>query len=403
VLLVDASNQIYSDTRFHYDGRIDQAPTRGDVTLVQKLTGRADQLTQTVDMTTDYDIYGNVTASRAYREYGTVNVLPSSAFWESSTNYDSIQNDPAQSYPRSVTNALGQSTSMAYLYTLGVPYQTTDPNSWTTSTTYDGLGRTRSVTPPGLSQPGTWYTYPLPDPATGRISAPHSVEMQILDTIAGRYRSMWGIYDGAGRMIQTQADAGSSVLVNSTLFNAQGLARQQSLPYSVSGVGGNHIANSGNQFTATEYDPLGRVIRVIAPGNLETLTSYDGLTTTVTDPKGNKVSRTADGLGRMTAVAEFSDASTVYATTIYSYDAVDRLIRVRDAQSNGTTIQYDWLGRKKGMDDPDMGIWAYIYDPLGNMSSQTDARNHQLSFSYDALNRLLTKNDDDPGTLPTSY
>jgi RHS repeat-associated protein len=399
VLLVDAGNQIYSDTRYHYDGQINQTPTRGDVTLVQRLTGNSNQ---TIDTVTDYNVYGSAVSVKAYRDYGTVNSYPAAAYWESTMAYDSVENDPAQSYPISATNALGQSSSMAYLHTLGVPYQSTDPNGWTTTTTYDGLGRTLSVTPPGLNQPGTWYIYPSPN-AQEKIPAPHSVEMQILDTIAGKYRSVWGIYDGAGRMLQTQVDEGNKLLVNTTLFNAQGLAMQQSLPYEVNGTGGNYVYDSGSQFTTALYDALGRTTSVTAPGNITTTTSYDGLTTTTIDPNGNKVSRTADGLGRMISVAEFSDPNTVYATTTYFYDSADRLIRVKDAKLTTTTIQYDWLGRKLGMDDPDMGVWSYGYDSLGNMTSQTDARGHELTFAYDALDRLVTKSDDDPNTADSTY
>jgi RHS repeat-associated protein len=404
VLLVDGNNQIYSDTRYHYDDGINVVPTRGDVTLAQKLTGNnPQQPNETVDTGTVYNLYGNVTATRAFKTYGSAasSAYPAAEYLESKTVYDTTRNDPLQIYPLRVVDPAGNTTTSDTLNTLGVPYQTTDPNGWVTKTTYDGLGRTLSVTPPGLNQPGTWYIYPTP--VNGTLPAPHSVEMQILDTLAGKYRSVWGIYDGMGRMIQTQVDAGSQLLLNTTLFNPQGLAKQQSLPYYQAGVGGNYIANPGTQFTSTAYDALGRATQVTAPGNIVTQTSYDGLTTTSTDPNGNKVSRTTDGLGRMTAVAEFSNSTTVYATTQYFYDAADHLVQMRDAKFNSSFIQYDWLGRKTGMDDPDIGIWTYTYNALGTMASQKDARNHQLTFVYDDLNRLVTKNDDDPQTPATTY
>ena len=401
VLLVDASNKIYSDTRYHYDGKINSAPTLGDVTLVQNLTGNPLAPNETVDSVTAYNVYGNVTSTKAYKGYGAVNSDPSAEFVESKTEYDTVQNDPIQTYPLHVVDPAGNSTSSDYLYTLGVPYQTTDPNNWVAETTYDGLGRTLSVTPPGLDQPGTWYIYPKP--INGNLPAPHSVEMQILDTIAGKYRSVWGVYDGMGRMLQTQVEAGNQLLVNTTLFNSQGLAKQQSLPYYVNGAGGNYTYSVGNQFTSTTYDALGRVTQVTAPGNIVTQTSYDGLTTTSLDPNGNKVSHTTDALGRMVAVAEFSNSTTVYATTQYFYDTADRLIQMKDAKFSSSFIQYDWLGRKTGMDDPDMGVWTYLYDSLGNMSSQEDARSHELTFDYDNLNRLTTKNDDDSSTSATTY
>jgi YD repeat-containing protein len=105
----------------------------------------------------------------------------------------------------------------------------------------------------------------------------------------------------------------------------------------------------------------------------------------------------------MVSVSEYSDASTLYATTQYFYDAADRLRQVKDAQSNTTSIQYDWLGRKTGMDDPDMGVWTYAYDSRGNMASQIDARGEELTFAYDDLSRLIRKTDENTLTPDTTY
>ena len=395
-LVVDTANTILSDVRFHYDGAIHTAPTKGELTLVQKLTGNGNQ---TVDTGTHYDVYGNPDRSQAYERYGTVNVAPASTYLESSTIYD----DTLHSYPISATNPMGEPSSSTYVYSLGVAYQATDANGWTTTTTYDGLGRTVSVKPAGLSQPGVWYSYPVPDATTGRLTPPYSVEMQILDTIANKYRSVWGVYDGLGRMLQTQVEITSStLLVTTSQFNAMGAVKRQSLPYTISGAGGNYTSNPGSQFTDSVYDPLGRVTQVTAPGNIVTQTAYDGLTTTAIDPNGHKVSRTADGLGRMAYVMEYQDSQTVYATTRYFYDVADRLVQVTDAQSNVTTITYDWLGRKTGMDDPDMGIWTYVYDPVGTLHSQTDARNQVLEFTYDQLNRLMGKNEPGQSAIATN-
>ena len=56
-----------------------------------------------------------------------------------------------------------------------------------------------------------------------------------------------------------------------------------------------------------------------------------------------------------------------------------------------TSLTYDYAGRKTGMTDPDMGVWAYTYDALGNLKSQTDARGCITNLSYDTLNRLIQK------------
>ncbi|MGH9784604.1 MAG: SpvB/TcaC N-terminal domain-containing protein, partial [Terriglobia bacterium] len=384
-LLVTAGNQVLSDTRYHYDGMLAAAPTKGELTLVQQLTGSG---SQTVDTRTHYDMYGNVDRTYAYKSYGSANSDPIGASIQTSAVYDS----QTRTYPVQSTGPLGWTSSAAYVYALGVPYQATDVNGWVTSTKYDGLGRTLSVTPPGLAQAGVIYSYPVTD-ANGVIRAPYAVEMQILDTVAQRHRSVWGVYDGLGRAIQTQVhdDANNQLLLTTTKFNAQGLVSQQSLPFYTNAAGGNYSYAAAPQNTDTTYDVLGRPLTLTQPGNIQSQISYDGLTTTTLDPNGNKITRTADGLGRLTYVTEFTAAQTTYASTIYSNDAADRLVNVTDAQSNVTTIQYNWLGQKTGMDDPDMGVWSYAYYAAGNINTQTDARACVSTFTYDDLGRITSK------------
>jgi hypothetical protein len=65
-----------------------------------------------------------------------------------------------------------------------------------------------------------------------------------------------------------------------------------------------------------------------------------------------------------------------------------------------STMEYDGLGRKKAMNDPDMGRWEYGYDSVGNLTSQKDAlylsnpatyAGHLLLVDYDVMNRPTTK------------
>ncbi len=387
---VDSGNNIFSDIRYGYDGIADlrnianSAITKGDVTLVQKLVNGS----QTADVSYGYDKYGNRTSACAYASYGTPGNAPFGACESSTTNYDSTLN----TYPVQSTDALNDSTTTGYLFTLGLPYQVIDPNNWMTTTAYDGLGRTLSVTPPGLTQAGVKYTYPTP--TNGSVGAPYSINMQIWDAPSGTYRNVWGIYDGLGRMIQTQTrdDNAGKLLVSDTVYNAQQFVSQQSLPYYYNSATGGTQVSGASQYTTTSYDALGRATQVTAPGKITTSTSYNGLTTTITDPNGNQTARTSDGLGRLTTVQEYSGKS-VYATTLYTYDIADHLLTTKDAQGNVSTLQYDWSGRKTSMKDPDMGAWTYQYDPFGNLTQQTDARGQSLTFAYDNLNRLKIKHD----------
>jgi RHS repeat-associated protein/uncharacterized repeat protein (TIGR01451 family) len=395
---VDASNVISADTRYHYDGGINAAPTKGDLTLVQRLVDGS----RTSDAIYSYDPYGNRTGGCVYPGYGNLNTRPVGVCQLTSVSYD----PGLQTYPVQTTNALGYTATTSYLFALGLPVSVTDANGWTTSSTFDGLGRALTTTPPGLGQPGVKYTYPAPD-GSGQVAAPYSLKLEILDPapVGGPvYRQVWGIYDGLGRSLQSQvwdADSGNLLLTESA-FGPQGVEKQ-SLPHESAGTGGVYQTPAWSQFTLSEYDALGRNVKTTAPGNLVTTTAYDGLKTTTTDANGHQTARSADAFGRMIQVQELGEGGSLYATTNYGYDTADRLVQVLDAKNNATTIQYDLLGRKTSMRDPDLGLWSYTYDALGNLASQTDARGQTLAFTYDSLNRLVLKRDQTAGLDLYSY
>ena len=84
--------------------------------------------------------------------------------------------------------------------------------------------------------------------------------------------------------------------------------------------------------------------------------------------------------------------------TNYEYDLLDNLTSVTDVLGNQTLIEYDQLGRKTWMDDPDMGEWDYAYDASSNLVRQTDNRDNRLCFYYDDLNRMTAKYHSGTGT-----
>src|SRR5258706_12663434 len=65
------------------------------------------------------------------------------------------------------------------------------------------------------------------------------------------------------------------------------------------------------------------------------------------------------------------------------------------------------------MDDPDMGVWSYVYNGLGNLVTQIDAKSQAIDFYYDALNRMKVKtyhtatnpytSPADPDSYPVTY
>ncbi len=77
--------------------------------------------------------------------------------------------------------------------------------------------------------------------------------------------------------------------------------------------------------------------------------------------------------------------------TTYQYDGAGHLKTVTDSAGNVTSMDYDLLGRKLTMDDPDMGDWSYTYNAAGSLKTQTDARLITTTLNYDAAERLTQK------------
>jgi YD repeat-containing protein len=72
----------------------------------------------------------------------------------------------------------------------------------------------------------------------------------------------------------------------------------------------------------------------------------------------------------------------------------DNLETVTDAALNVSSMEYNLLGRKTWMSDPDMGEWDYTYDAVGNLKTQDGPKTgtvDRIVFTYDKLNRLTLK------------
>ncbi len=193
------------------------------------------------------------------------------------------------------------------------------------------------------------------------------------------------LYDGFGRLIQQQTPRqgwettqhGRSEVENrlETVvdYGYDGLGRllRTSVPRAVA-FDWLHETDWDAGFTTTTYDGLSRPVSTIAPNGSMTTYHYNGLTSSVI------------GGDEWTLAAEIS----------LNYDAADRLTQVyrRDGGEGrwqGTScIGYDFLGRKTGMSDADLGNWSYYYNALGQLTRQTDARDRTSCLYYDSLGRM---------------
>jgi RHS repeat-associated protein len=381
--ITDEGDNLLAETLYFYDGAEEwltpTLPTQGILTATRTLMNE----TQYSQTRMAYDAWGNVTAQTTWSGYGNVfydpppkpglpetrrSSAPTEGARTSYTTYDSIYH----TYAISTTDPLGHITTVAYDYAKGLPTSETDPNGATTTASYDEFGRFTGLTRPGDSSPSLSVSYqnsPFVVTLTQTVDATHTF-------------TVTRTYDGLGRQTLTNTNG---VLVNAT-FDAFGRVLTQSTP---------HIGEEPAFYTITTYDALGRPLTATAPDGTVTSTSYNGLTTTVTDANGLATTTVTDVLGRTLSITPPTGPAVAF-----TYDALGNML---SASRGGATmtLTYDIAGRKQAMSDPDMGNWSYTYDALGSMTSQTDARACVTNLSYDMLNRLTGKTYSNCPTTPS--
>jgi YD repeat-containing protein len=227
--------------------------------------------------------------------------------------------------------ALGQTTEYTY-DNQGNVIAVKDPLNRTTTNAYDALNRLAQVTDPNSGV--TAYGYNGLD-ALVSVTDPRS--------LATGYT-----VDGLGNLVQqTSPDTGTTV--NS--YDAAGNLLTQT--------------DAKGQVTTYVYDSLNRV---------SSITFNDGSKQTYVYDQG------ANGLGRLSAIAETNPAQQLTNQIAYAYDAHGRVsseTRTVAGQSYVTAYRYDSAGRLSGMTYPSGRSVAYALDALGRIEGITTTSGSQ--------------------------
>jgi RHS repeat-associated protein len=408
--------------------------TRGNVTRTSRaLLNNSGGVTGWVNSHAQYDIAGNVV--KAIDANGNPTQFdfrdnfgsPDDPAVQSSDN--PANNAPGElggqisyAFPFKITNALGHKAYTKYDYYLGTAALSEDANGVKSSVYFnDALDRpTRGVSAIGTSAASqTVFVYNDSDSPVNGYPA-HSITTVSDKDVFGESNSGNGLksvalYDGLGRTWRGAAYEGSTCTIKDTQFDAFGRVSQVSNPYRADDPGS--ASPPPGLWTTTEYDVLGRVIKVTTPDGARVDTVYSGAQVTVTDQAGKKRRSKTDALGRLAQIIE--DPDGVAYQTNYSYDTLGNLIVV----NQGGQFRYffhDSLGRLTRAKNPEQSAnsslnltdppaynnnWslAYSYYANGNLFSKTDARNITTTYDYDELNRnkTVTYSDSTPGITRT--
>ena len=233
---------------------------------------------------------------------------------------------------------------------------------------------------------------------------PACVLTSVKEAAGGGWIRSYQYMDGLGRGIQTVGfGEGGNSIVTRSFYDAMGRNHYRAGPYFAAGAGYPQAVPNGCPWAKTSFDRRGRPVRIETPdaehGTVAAVFAYNGLTATATDPDGAGKTERNDYLGRVVEVIEHNEGAD--AVTTYKYNAAGDLLSVTNALGQAVTMAYDTLGRKTGMNDPDMGAWGYVYDSAGRLTAQTDAKGQATRFAYDALGRVLSKTYSTPDPAVT--
>jgi RHS repeat-associated protein len=394
-----STGALISDTQLSYDGKpFGQAPSHGDVTRTirgaswDSAAGHGGSGPET---DVDYDGAGRPT--RVTDPLGQV----------STTGYTPAAGGPLTGTV--TTNALGWQTSTSIDPLSGQPTSVTDPNGRVTAVSYDALGRRtalwltdrpRSSFP---SSPSIRWAYDASQ------DGPQAVATTTL-TPSGGTSTSYQIYDGTGRLIQSQqpAEGGGTVLAD-TVYNTAGAIEYRYNPYWTDAVSPSPTlfqpasAAQVPDRVQYKYDAAGRRVSQtqwqFATAAWTNTDQYRGDRVTLTPAAGDTPTTTVlDARGNTTELVQYLDADPTASgvasqTTTYSYDAAGRMVGMTGPAGHSWTWSYNTVGLLSSSSDPATGASSFGYDAAGQMVSSTvnpgsspgDAVT--LKYGYDVLGR----------------
>ncbi|MEU9174058.1 polymorphic toxin-type HINT domain-containing protein [Streptomyces sp. NPDC048420] len=335
------------------------------------------------------------------------------------------------------TPTKGEVTSTAGINGAGTSH------SVVTGTTYDDLGRVRTVTQPGVGTSETKYTPETGGPVTSvkTINAKTQTTTTALDPGRGlalttedpNGRVTRNEYDALGRLVKGWSASRSDGKSPNVMVTYQ-TATATSDKSEPAAVIVRTLKDDGSYSTgATIYDGLNREVQTQTeahgPGRVIVDTTYDdhGLVYEQTSgylakgdpepvlfaPRSKSLVPTFtkyryDGLERQLRASVYHEGGFEYSTST-SYGLYSVTVNPAGSTAPKTQTFHDALGRTTSVkyftqDASDAGrTTAYEYDARGNRSKVSDPAGNAWTYTYDARGRVTAATDPDTGTTNNWY
>jgi RHS repeat-associated protein len=396
-----------SDTVSFYDQATatDTAPTVGDLTEVRQAT----------DYAAGKPVYATMT-TYTVDQYGRPTVVGDADGRRTTTAYTPATGQ--QPTKTVATDPVGLVTTKESEPLRGLVTKTTDAAGYSTTHSYDAMGRLSAVWLPGRATTGpadTTFAYTISN------TGPAVVTTSLLTEDATTYRTSTAIYDALLRQreTQTQTPDGNRV-VSDVIYNTNGQVSVTDDPYPTTGRPSGTLvqAQAGQVPSATAflYDGANRrttaIALLLADEQWRTRTRYDGEAITTIPPVGGTASTSfADARGNISELREYHAGVTPdpvhavaadYDRTRYTYTPTGRPATLTDAAGNTWSRGYNLLGQETGSTNPDAGTVTSTYDHAGQLLTSTDGRGRQVTNTYDDDGRQTASYDTTGGHAPST-
>nr|WP_244533936.1 RHS repeat-associated core domain-containing protein [Flavobacterium micromati] len=337
--------------------------TTAEVTQIKNYTA-ADKIALT-DIV--YDAYGNlqkITAAANYKDQRMT--------------MDYVYDSENHQFLTAIKDAFGYQNKMEYDYRFGIPLKTTDRNDQSTLYTIDAAGRPATIRAPYEIASGKPYTIAYDYFPTAKV--PYA-KTRNYDPELDKDIETYTYTDGLGRALQVKKTASlftaagsldqeAQIVSGKVIYDGLGRPTTSYYPTTTTTINADFSTAVSNVTpTTTEYDEVGRAVKVTLPDGSTNATSFKidtfngvpTMLTTQTDALGKTVQSQTDVKGRNLASIQND------LVTKFDINSLGETIQVTDALDHITTSSYDWLGRRTEFTHPDAGTTTMEYDLAGNL------------------------------------
>ncbi|MFJ8473186.1 polymorphic toxin-type HINT domain-containing protein [Kitasatospora sp. NPDC094011] len=397
-----------ADTRAYFDGlplgKAGAMSEQSSTEVLERYDGNGRPVYRTTGRAT-FDAYGRVTS--------TVDPTRTDVTHQTGAETRTAYSPATGQLPTQVThtNPMGWQTVSTLDVGRGSPLKIKDENGRISEQDFDALGRGVAAWSPGNdraknpNRPNRKISY-----SVNGTNAPSQVLSQALMGDLKTYTSSFTIYDGLGRVRQTQASTPSGAtgrMITDALFDSHGWQTKTSAAYynDQAQPGGQlFLPNGGVQpdgkipaQTVQKLDGMGRTVDSIFQSygieQWRTHTDFVGADEVrVTPPAGGYASATVkDARGNTVALRQYKSNTPTgaYDETTYGYSPEGKELWRKDAAGNTWSYEYDQLGRPVKSTDPDSGTGTTSYDDSRNLVTATDSRGKSATSITDLLGRTV--------------